>query len=468
MRNLSLEKQRELVFKEQPALTLKNACKLNNGVVKHTNFEKKFYITQFLENKNTTSFFIPASGSGSRMFQFLYDFLNEPNEENRGKTERFLNSIEEFAFFDLFPIELKNKVRKYDIELEKFVSYLLNEQGLGFGYLPKGLIPFHKSGSFILNAFQEHLLQGMKVREDAVNFHFTINKKFEKRIIKSLLGVLELTGKSADINTSEQDPDTNSYAFDEKGETVIDESGKPLTRPSGHGALLKNLNQIDSDIIFIKNIDNVQHSSYSKNAKEINQYIGGVLVQLRKELQKINSENAVEKLKALNDRYNLFHSNEEIEALTNSELTTFLNQPIRVCGMVKNEGQPGGGPFWVDNGKRITKQIVEKAQIQMRGEQYRLMVQSQYFNPVVMALSPQDMNGKKINLEEYADSSKYFIVNKKYQGKSIKFYEQPGLWNGGMANWTTVFVEIPSEVFTPVKTVLDLLDKKHQVENNGY
>lgn len=466
MQVLDKEEQRELVFKEQPELTLTSACKLNNGVIKHTEYEKKFYNTQFTDNNIKTSFFIPASGSGSRMFQFLYDFLNEPNEENRGKTEKFLNSIESFAFFDLFPIELKNRLRKYDIELEDFVSYLLNGDGLGFGHLPKGLIPFHKSGSFILNAFQEHLLQGMKVREENVDFHFTINKKFEKRILKSLLGVLELTGKKAEISTSEQNPDTNSYAFSENGELVKNENGEFLTRPSGHGALLENLNQIDADTIFVKNIDNVQHSSLANHSRKTLQYLGGILYKLKLELLDVKNSGGdlKEGLKRLNIKYNIFLDDESIDKMSENEIETFFKRPLRVCGMVKNEGQPGGGPFWVDDGKMISKQIVEKAQIKMKGEQYRLMVQSQYFNPVLMALSSKNIFGEKINLNDFSDNSKYFIVKKKYQGQAIKFLEKPGLWNGGMANWISVFVEIPSDVFTPVKTVLDLLEEKHRVK----
>jgi hypothetical protein len=462
--NLNLEEQKKLILADQPEITLKAACKSNDGIIKHTDFEKNHFINKFLESEMTTSFFIPASGSGSRMFQFLYDFLDEPDEENRGKTEKFLNYIEGFAFFDMLPIEMKKRIRKYDIELEDFVSYLLNDEGLNYGHLPKGLIPFHRSGSFILNAFQEHLLQGMKLKDDQVDFHFTIKEDFKNRIFKSLTGVLELTGKKTAISTSVQDPDTDAYTFDENGDAVKNEGGELLKRPSGHGALLKNLNAVNADVIFVKNIDNVQHASIANQAIDHLRYLGGVLIKLKSELMTVleDKANFRENLEKLNEKYNIYEGSTDFSQLTISQFKQFLERPIRVCGMVKNEGQPGGGPFWVDQNGEVSKQIVEKAQIRMRGEQYRLMVQSQYFNPVLMALSPKNCFDQKVDLEQFADPTKYFIVNKKYMGKSIRFIERPGLWNGSMAKWITVFVEVPNQVFTPVKTVLDLLQSAHQ------
>jgi hypothetical protein len=461
---LDIAKQQNLVVSEQPEITLKAACKSNDGVVQHTDFERNHFINKFLTTKASTTFFIPASGSGSRMFQFLYDFLEEPNEENRGKTEKFLNYIADFAFFDMLPLAMRNRIRNYDIELEDFVSYLLNGEGLGYGKLPKGLIPFHRSGSFILNAFQEHLLQGMKLKEDEVNFHFTIKQAFKERILKSLTGILELTGKKASIETSVQDPATDAVAFDEDGEIVLDENGEPLRRPSGHGALLKNLNGIDADIVFVKNIDNVQHASVADNAIDTMRYLGGVLIKLQQELLGLldNEAEFHNNLVKFNEKFQLFERDQDLSTLSIEELKDLMKRPLRVCGMVKNEGQPGGGPFWVEQNKMVSKQIVEKAQIRMRGEQYRLMVQSQYFNPVLMALSPKNCFGQKVDLMEFADPSKYFLVQKKYMGKSIRFIERPGLWNGSMANWLTVFVEVPNEVFTPVKTVLDLLQNAHR------
>lgn len=463
MKEFSLEEQRKLVFSDQPELDLVAACKLDNGVIKHSEFEKKKYIIRFSKNNEPTKLFIPASGSGSRMFQFLFDFLEEPNEENRGKTERFLNNIQDFAFFELLPYELKNKVRDYDINLDEFVEYLLNEEGLGLGEIPKGLLPFHRSRSFILNAFQEQFLQGLRLKENNISYHFTVNEDFEKKILEALSNVKNLTGRKCDIKCSSQDPRTDAYAFDENQQPIKLQDGELLKRPSGHGALLSNLNEIDSEIIFIKNIDNVQHESKAASTIENIQYLGGLLQTLKDELlEAVNSNDFQSEINKINETYHLFHKEFDLKKLKKEELLKLLSRPIRVCGMVRNEGQPGGGPFWVNNGGFISKQIVEKAQIKMRGEQYKLMVQSQYFNPVLMAVTSKNIFDKKLDLTEFSDESKYFIVDKKHVGQPIKFMERPGLWNGSMSDWLTVFVEVPSTAFTPVKNVLDLLNDAHR------
>ncbi len=459
-----IEKQREKVFGEQPEIKLIGACKLNEGVLVHSSFEKKKYEVRFQKSNDEITFFIPASGSGSRMFAFLYDFLDDPNEENRGKTEKFLNAIQEFAFFELLPFDLKMKVRDYDINLEDFIAFLLKEHGLQLGGQPKGLLPFHRSRSFIFNAFQEHVLQGLRIKENKVKFHFTINPLFEDQIRTSLEHVIALTGRDVEVSTSLQNPKSDSYAFDTDGNVVTKEDGNQLRRPCGHGALLDNLNAISSDIVFIKNIDNIQQESKSNASIENFQYLGGFLQQLKSDLRDVyHSDQPIEELKKLNLSYQLFDKNYDFDRLNNETCKALVLRPIRVCGMVRNEGQPGGGPFWVEHEDgTVSKQIVEKAQIKMRGEQYRLMVQSQYFNPVLIALSNTTILGDKLDLNEFADHSKYFIVDKKFEGKPIKFIERPGLWNGSMANWLTVFVEVPSETFTPVKTILDLLNAPHR------
>ncbi|RFC53522.1 DUF4301 family protein [Brumimicrobium aurantiacum] len=457
-----IDKHRALVFKKQPELNLVSPCRLNEGIIRHSEFEKNKFKVKFDNGNQNIHFFIPASGTGSRMFKFLYEFLADPSDETRSKTERFLNAIESFAFFELLPYELKKKVREYDISLDDFVSYLLKQEGLGLGLIPKGLVPFHRSRSFILNAFQEQLLQGLRLKEEGVNFHFTINKAHEEAIKEALNSIRHLTGRKCNIEWSEQDPSTNSIAFDKDKNVVHDENGEVLTRPSGHGALLSNLNQIDSDIIFIKNIDNIQHEAHSTDSIDNLKYLGGMLDFIKMELKEAYaSPNPRQQIAALNLKYHFINHDFDFEKLTIEELKTLIYRPIRICGMVRNEGQPGGGPFWVEENGMQSKQIVEKSQISKDGNQYRLMVQSQYFNPVIMAVSTKDLDGNKLDLEEFADPDKYFIVEKTYQEKNIKFIERPGLWNGSMSDWLSVFVEVPTETFTPVKTVLDLLNKSH-------
>lgn len=457
-----IEVQRELVFKNVPEINLVSPCRLNEGIIRHSDFEKNRFKVKFENNNQKIYFFIPASGSGSRMFKFLYEFLVDPGDESRSNTERFLNSIESFAFFELLPYELKKRVREYDISLDDFVSYILKSEGLGLGELPKGLVPFHRSRSFILNAFQEQLLQGLRTKEGEIHFHFTITKAYKEKIETALSSIRELTGRQCNIEWSEQSPETHSIAFDKNQNTVEDEDGSVLMRPSGHGALLQNLNEIDSDIIFIKNIDNVQHEAKSQPAIENLKYLGGLLSTFKSELkQALESKNARAKLALLNSQYQFTSTQTDFASLSDEELKNLVYRPIRVCGMVHNEGQPGGGPFWEEKDGHFSKQIIEKSQISKNSKQYRLMVQGQYFNPVLMAVSTKDINGKKFDLNNYIDAEKYFIVEKSHQGKDILFIERPGLWNGSMANWLSIFVEVPSEVFTPVKNVLDLLDKSH-------
>lgn len=457
-----IAEHKELVFKKQPEINLISPCRLNDGIIRHSDFEKNRFKVKFNNGNQSIHFFIPASGTGSRMFKFLYEFLADPNEETRSKTERFLNAIESFAFFELLPFSLKRKVREYDISLDDFVSYLLKPDGLGLGVIPKGLVPFHRSRSFILNAFQEQLLQGLRIKEDEINFHFTINKAHEEEIKEALDSIRQLTGRQCNIDWSEQDPSTNSIAFDKDKNVVLDEEGEVLTRPSGHGALLKNLNAIESDIIFIKNIDNIQHEAHAQASIENLKYLGGMVDVVKTELKEaLESENPRGQLAALNLLYHFTNPSLDFDKLSDKELHALIYRPIRICGMVRNEGQPGGGPFWVEENGKQSKQIVEKSQIGKDGNQYRLMVQSQYFNPVLMAISTKDIDGNKLDLNDFADPNKYFIVEKTYKEKDIRFIERPGLWNGSMSDWLSIFVEVPTETFTPVKTVLDLLNKSH-------
>src|SRR5690554_149463 len=457
-----IEEHKKMVFKSQPEINLVSPCRLNEGIIRHSDFEKNRFKMKFENGHQKIHFFIPASGTGSRMFKFLNEFLANPNEESRSKTERFLNAIESFAFFELLPYELKKKVREYDISLDDFVSYLLKPEGLGLGLIPKGLVPFHRSRSFILNAFQEQLLQGLRLKEDKINFHFTINKSHEKEIAAALDSIRQLTGRECNIEWSEQDPSTHSIAFDKDKNTITDELGDILVRPSGHGALLGNLNLIESDIIFIKNIDNIQHEAQANPSNENLKYLGGMLDIVKLELKEaMMSDNPGAQLNTLNLQYQFASPKTNFLELTDEELKAMVYRPIRICGMVRNEGQPGGGPFWVEENGKLSKQIVEKSQIGKNGNQYRLMVQSQYFNPVLMAVSSKDIDGNKLDLVQFSVPGNYFIVEKSYHNKKIRFIERPGLWNGSMSDWLSIFVEVPSETFTPVKTVLDLLNKSH-------
>lgn len=459
--NEQIQFHKKRVFDKQPEVKLVEPCKIGEGIVHFLLVQRENLIQKFTSSEVSSTFFIPASGSGSRMFQFLYDFLDQPNEENRGQVERFLNNIEELAFFQKLPMEIKKKLKSHNVNLDEFVTFLLNSEGMAYGELPKGLIPFHKNGPFVLNPFQEQILQGIKVNEENGKFHYTINPKHEDTIADNIRSTQELSGRNYDVTFSVQNPCTDSVAFDLDQKVKTLEDGSILKRPAGHGALLENLNEIDSDVIFIKNIDNIQHYQKSKEAIETWKYLGGVALWFREEQQRILQNPNLEELVELN-RVFQFLSIQEIESIkTNEDIVAVLNRPIRVCGMVRNEGQPGGGPFWIEDQGKITKQIVEKSQISMSGDQYRLMVQSSYFNPVMIACINKDINNQPFDLLKHRDESKFFVVNKKVKGQDILFSELPGLWNGSMAHWNSIFVEVKSDTFSPVKTILDLLSSGH-------
>jgi hypothetical protein len=270
-----------------------------------------------------------------------------------------------------------------------------------------------------------------------------------------------LTGNKFEVTYSEQNKESDSYAFEEDGSVMKKQDGYELRRPAGHGALLQNLQQINHELVFVKNIDNVQHLSKSDKSNELWNTLGGLILDFKSEISELIKNPSIQKLKEINSRFDGFSESEMASLQTNEDILKLVNRPIRVCGMVRNEGQPGGGPFLVEENGIVTKQIVEKAQISSSADQYNQMVKSTHFNPVMMVLSYRNEQGENYNLKEFSDESKYFIVQKKQNGKNIRFMELPGLWNGAMANWISIFVEIPNDTFSPVKTVLDLLHPAH-------
>lgn len=460
MLNTTIEEQQRKITTSQPEVHLYGACTPNDGVMILSEEQRKRFAWRFNLATESCSYFIPASGSGSRMFQFLFEFLKMPSESNRGEVERFLNHVEDFAFFYQFPEHIQTQLRNRTMDIEAFVAYILNNKGMGLAHLPKGLIPFHKSGPFLLNPFHEHILQASAVTNRLAQVHFTIQTRFQSEIERQLEYLKGMTGTAVNIAFSEQNPETDAIAFTANNEPAYGEDGELIKRPAGHGALLENLNSIDSDIIFIKNIDNVQHHSKSSNSVTAQQLLAGCLLQCREDIRFVLDHFSRTAVVELNDTYQLFHK-EVVANASDEELKVLLARPVRVCGMVRNEGQPGGGPFWIEENGVISKQIVEKAQISMRGEQYRVMIQSTHFNPVLLVCEGKHLNGEKVDFMNYKDDSKYFIVHKNHQGQDIRFSELPGLWNGSMAYWNSVFVEVPSKTFSPVKTILDLLDEAH-------
>ncbi len=456
----NIQHQRSKVIQTPPEVKLLAPCKLTYGIISLSKEEENAFQTIFKESNTTKAFFIPASGSGSRMFEFLFAFLNQPNEENRGAVERFLNHIEDFAFFEQFSSEMKKSLRERTIDLQDFVNFILNGKGMGLANLPKGLIPFHKSGPFVLTPFHEHILQANTVFGENGTIHFTIQDKFKAKFQQQIEFLEGMIGKKVNVSFSYQDKSSNAIAFYENGELAYDEQQQIIERPAGHGALLKNLQKCEADILFVKNIDNVQHFSKSNVSSSAFSTIGGLLIQVRKEIQSVLASQNKQSFIQLNQKYQLFHPS--FEEKDWSEISKQLVAPLRVCGMVKNEGLAGGGPFWVEDEVNISKQIIEKSQIEFSGNQYSIMLKSTHFNPVFMACEGKNTKGEVIEFNDFVDEKAYFLVRKNHEGKPIVYAENPGLWNGSMAGWNTVFVEVSSEVFSPVKTVLDLLESPHQ------
>ncbi|MEZ4938844.1 MAG: DUF4301 family protein [Crocinitomicaceae bacterium] len=468
----SEEEQKHKLHNGNPLLILDYPCHVNDGIIKLRESKENELIELFEEKKigKNIQFFIPASGSGSRMFQFLFEFLGDPNEENRSKAEKFINRIKEFAFYYKLPIQIRNRFEKEEIELSEFIEFILFDECLNFSNSPKGLIPFHKSGNFILNPFQEQILQGINIAGEDTVFNFSIQKKHESRIKDSLKTLADISGKNPEILYSEQDAKTDAIAFSTELIPAKDEEGNYIYRPSGHGALLSNLNQVDADIVLIKNIDNVQHIEKSAKAVDNFKMLAGILIDVQSNIfEAIHNLNGGQRkegihlIKELNKSYQLYHHSIDLERFTDEQLIELLHRPTRVCGMVVNEGQPGGGPYWVKNEDGIvSKQIVEKAQISKDKEQYYKMLKATHHNPVEIVCGLKDYQGEKFDLSEYANDDLYFIVEKDQQGQKIRYIERPGLWNGSMDDWNTIFVEVSSKTFTPVKTILDLLEKGHR------
>jgi hypothetical protein len=452
-------KQKNDILNGAPFLDVVRPCRLGDGIIQLTSEEEHELTQRFSHVKKELSFFIPASGSGSRMFQFLYDYLNQTTETNQAQTEQFIRRISSFAFYKRFPAEVKEKIENFTWSIEDLISYVLGEGGLNFGLYPKGLIPFHSLGPFMLNPFQEQLIQGSQLVQGPIDFHFTIQSTFEAHFQSAIQSLSDMTGDVYPVTYSEQDPKTNSFAFYADGTLALGEDEEPIRRPAGHGTLLTNLARIQSDYVLVKNIDNLQHFSQSASSTAQWKILVGLLDQLKEAFSGLAKNPSLVEFEQLNQR---FHFLPENELKSEAELMDFISRPIRVCGMVRNEGQPGGGPFYVQKNGETRKQIVEKAQLANTDKVNALLMQSTHFNPVMMALDFKDFHGEHYDLTQFTDEEAFFIVEKSHLGKSIRFIEQPGLWNGAMAKWNTIFIEIPNEVFTPVKTVLDLLQNTHQ------
>ena len=461
----SIQFQQQALQKGAPILPVVRSCRVGDGILSLSEEEQERLRAVTSSFEEAIQFLIPASGSGSRMFAFLEEYLAQPSLEFAEKAERFFSRLPEFALYRKLPAPMQNAYQTGALTLAELIHFLLNPAGLNYGQKPKALIPFHIHEPIILNAFQEHLSQNQQITAGSIAYHFTIQDEFKAVFLEDISSLSTLTSSAYDVSFSSQNKDTNAFIFDANLTIVTDENGQPLRRPAGHGTLLQNLAALNAKYILVKNIDNIQHYTQKQASIENWQVLLGLQIEVRSALLRFVENMDIEGCKQWNQRMGLFES-ELIDSLDINEWVELLNRPLRVCGMVRNNGQPGGGPFYMEYNGMLTKQIVEKVQLTSHPKASQLLLQSAYFNPVLMVLSPCNLKDEPHDLSQFADPSSYLIVEKIHQGKAIGFIEQPGLWNGAMAHWNTLFVEVPSEAFSPVKTVLDLLDFAHQA-NKG-
>jgi len=351
---------------------------------------------------------------------------------------------------------------------------MLEENSLNFANMPKGLIPFHKYKKYATTAFEEHLYETAFYASvnDNVYLHFTFSEKhvpfFKKEFNSVKKRVSKKTKTEFHISYSFQKKETDTIAVNVDNTLFRDENNNLVFRPSGHGALVENLNEVDADIIFIKNIDNVATEEYVEEIANYKKVLAGKLLWIQEKAFKYLKEVLKEEVpqEKINEIRSFLWNELNIKESPNDPklIAEILDRPIRVCGVVKNTGAPGGGPFWVKNEYgEISLQIVEMAQINANDSRQEAMVsEATHFNPVDIVCGVRDFKGNKYDLTKYIDPKAGIISQKSQDGKSLKALELPGLWNGAMAGWNSAFVEVPLQTFNPVKTVNDLLNKEHR------
>ena len=425
--------------------------------------------------------FVPASGAATRMFVSLYEFLDK-NSKNTD-INNLVENIKKFAFSEKLDEALKNEHKNIQKVSEKeIVQKIIGSDGLNYGKAPKGMIMFHKYENEVRTAVEEHIVEGFRyaLSKDSLRLHFTISTEhesdFQAEFARLKIKYEKLQPAKLDISYSFQKKHTDTVAVDLNNELFVDNEGNIVFRPGGHGALLENLNDIDADLIFIKNIDNVIIDQLKTLTIRYKKALAGLLVQIKQQVKEIlnylelhDSYNEKKRKEIADFMYRYFKIMVP-EGLDNEIYAGYIrakiDKPIRVCGMVKNAGEPGGGPFWVINRKgEENLQIIESSQVDPKNpEQQKILKCATHFNPVDLVCYTRDYTGHKFDLLKYRDSFSGFITEKTIAGKKIKAQELPGLWNGSMAHWITIFVEVPLITFSPVKTVFDLLRKEHQPE----
>ncbi|MDE5856992.1 MAG: DUF4301 family protein [Muribaculaceae bacterium] len=476
-----------------PYLVLDSTARVGNGILSLDHIAEEMAMGrwhQYLADGGTVTKFVPASGAASRMFKALFAFAEGDTDSPKpdSDVDKLLKSIHQLAFFDELDATVKRLYSKNVDQLiaegrnRDVISAIILPDGMNYGNLPKGLLTFHRyADGSTRTPLEEQLMEGAQTATSAngdVNLHFTVSGShkdlFKDKIKNALPAIESKTGVKFNISLSEQLPSTDTIAANADN-TPFRDNGNLVFRPGGHGALIQNLNAIDTTVVFVKNIDNVVPDSFRDATLRYKKVIAGVLIQnhdlvaryidmLRN--KKYTAGDLADMVTYLNkvfcvkdDRFNSLKGDKLAELLLEK-----LNRPMRVCGMVRNEGEPGGGPYIARNPDgSFSPQILESTQIDMDNAGYKAMVsQATHFNPVDLVCYIRDVDGRKFDLPAHVDPATGFISSKSLHGRELKALELPGLWNGAMSDWLTIFVEVPIATFNPVKTVNDLLRPAHQ------
>lgn len=487
----AIEHQLTQIKEGFPFLKIEAAAAVGNGIYSPSAAEVEQYVAEwsaYLADQHTVVKFVPASGAASRMFKDLFAFLSADYDVPTTDFEKhFFDNIKKFAFKKALCGKCKENEGECVCDLIKegkykaIVANLLEAKGLNYGQLPKGLLLFHQYEDGARTPMEEHLVEAALYAssDGKANIHFTVShdhlELFKKKVAESQPLFEKKYGVTFHVSFSEQKPSTDTIAANVDNTPFRNEDGTLLFRPGGHGALIENLNEIDADVVFIKNIDNVVPDRIKDETVLYKKLIAGVLVDCQKKvfdyLRELDadacSRERLEEMLGFVEQV-LCCKKAGARELTDVELAAYLrlklNRPIRVCGVVKNVGEPGGGPFLCYNSDgTVSPQILESSQIDKNNTEYvRMFKEGTHFNPVDLVCATKNYKGERFDLPKFVDKQTGFISSKSKNGKELKALELPGLWNGAMSDWSTIFVEVPIGTFNPVKTVNDLLREQHQ------
>ena len=492
-----IENQLNHFRKGFPYLKVLRPATIGDGIIRLDEGKVSVAVQQFTQKVGEglkPAKFVPASGAASRMFQSLFSFAEAADSNEKAKellreerfksVVQFFNQLADFAFYKKLSVSLNGQLTENgEPRYCEIIDYLLSDKGLNYGFLPKGLLDFHQYLEGPRTPVEEHMIEGALYGADNrgnVKLHFTVSPEhldlFTQKIAQAAPQLEIKFGVKYDISFSEQKPFTDTIAVDPENNPFRLADGKLFFRPAGHGALLDNLNEIEGDILFVKNIDNVVSDRLKEETvrykmalalllSEYQERIFGYLQLLEKRV--VNEQQLTEIIEFAEKELCI----EPVDMQYDADEATLihylyrkLNRPMRICGMVKNEGEPGGGPFWAENTDgTVSLQVVESSQIDSKDlKQNEIARQSTHFNPVDLVCGVRNYRGEKFDLLKYRDPETGFISSKSKDGKTLKAQELPGLWNGAMADWITLFVEVPIITFNPVKTINDLLRNEHQ------